>query len=205
MQSLLFTEKVPNFDLENSNNSLVFGIDEAGRGPLSGPVVAAAVCFLNQNISYLSDIKDSKKLSPKKREEVYKKIVTEQNIISSYAVIDVDVIDDINIFNATKLAMQTALNSAEREANTVLVDGNHKMINHTNVIPVVKGDDKSYSIAAASIIAKTVRDKIMEDIGLDFPEYNWQKNAGYGTKAHRDAIAKHGITKHHRKSFKLIA
>jgi ribonuclease HII len=196
---------MPSFNFENEYQGIVFGVDEAGRGPLAGPVVAACVYFKTQEVSYLEDVKDSKKLSAKKREEVYRKILTDENVVSSYGIIDVLKIDEVNIFNATKLAMNEAVRGMEMDADFVLVDGNHKMIEHRGAIPVVKGDDKSYSIAAASIIAKTVRDKIMVQISEEFPDYLWGKNAGYGTKEHREAIVKHGITVHHRRSFKLVA
>ncbi len=196
-----------NFLLEDKFDNFVMGIDEAGRGPLAGPVVAAGVLFLARKAEYITQIKDSKKISKKKREEIYQKLITDKEIIYEISVIDVELIDEINIFVATKLAMQNIYGKIKKKYQDiiVLVDGNHKMIIGDNkIIPVIKGDNISISIAAASIIAKVTRDNIMLNLDKKFPEYSWQSNSGYGTKKHLDAINKYGITKHHRKSYAPI-
>lgn len=192
---------MPNFNLEQEHNGYIAGIDEVGRGPLAGPVVAAAVIFLTYNVSYVNDLQDSKKLTAKKREQLYLKLTSDKNICYNFAIIDAKEVDQLNIFNATKKAMSNAINRLEIKPNHYLVDGNHKMLNKENVTPVVKGDNISNSIAAASTIAKVIRDKIMRDLAQEYPQYDWHSNSGYGTKAHLNAIEKHGITLHHRKSF----
>lgn len=189
--------------LERDHLSVIAGVDEAGRGPWSGPVVAAAV-ILNKS-DYPEGLNDSKKLSKLKRELIYKELIE----ISDFGVgvVNEPVIDQINILEATKLAMRTAVGNLARVPNVVLVDGNHKFDTankEMEIIPVIKGDSKSLSIAAASIIAKVTRDMFMEDIDSEYPVYGWAKNAGYGTKEHSEAIEKYGITKYHRKSFAPI-
>lgn len=185
------------------------GTDEAGRGCLAGPVTAAAVMlpdhFKNEILT------DSKLLSEKKR-EILKPIIEEQAIAYSYSHIMMDEIDEINILNASILGMHRSINtmihtlSRKREyPQHILVDGNrfkpYPNIDHTTVI---KGDSKYLSIAAASIIAKTERDQYMNRIHEEYPMYNWKKNKGYPTKEHREAIRTYGITKYHRKSFRLL-
>lgn len=185
------------------------GTDEAGRGCLAGPVTAAAVMlpdhFKNEILT------DSKLLSEKKR-EILKPIIEEQAIAYSYSHIMMDEIDEINILNASILGMHRSINtmihtlSRKREyPQHILVDGNrfkpYPNIDHTTVI---KGDSKYLSIAAASIIAKTERDQYMNRIHEEYPMYNWEKNKGYPTKEHREAIRTYGITKYHRKSFRLL-
>lgn len=192
------------FKIENSLEGLVAGIDEAGRGPLCGPVVAAAVIFLKQDQDFIYEINDSKKLSKKKRSELYKKIINNDDIIFSQAIVSNDIIDNVNIFNATKIAMQQAYDRLKLKADHILIDGKFKMINSENAIAVIKGDSLSLSIAAASIIAKQVRDNIMLDLDALCPEYKWSKNQGYGTKEHLEAIDKFGVTKYHRFSFSPI-
>lgn len=185
------------------------GTDEAGRGCLAGPVTAAAVMlpdhFKNEILT------DSKLLSERKR-EILKPIIEEQAIAYSYSHIMMDEIDEINILNASILGMHRSINtmihtlSRKREyPQHILVDGNrfksYPNIDHTTVI---KGDSKYLSIAAASIIAKTERDQYMNRIHEEYPMYNWKKNKGYPTKEHREAIRTYGITKYHRKSFRLL-
>lgn len=198
---------MPDFLLENQFNGVVVGVDEVGRGPLAGPVVAASVVFLNQDLDFLSMLDDSKKISVKTRKILFEKLSYSQDVIYDYAIISSEVIDEVNIFNATKQAMLESVEniSGKIEVSEVLVDGKHKMLgNKFSEQAVIKGDSKSYSIAAASIIAKVVRDKIMTDLGMLFPCYNWKKNVGYGTKEHISAILEYGITEHHRKSFAPI-
>lgn len=185
------------------------GTDEAGRGCLAGPVTAAAVMLPDHFENEI--LTDSKLLSERKR-EILKPIIEEQAIAYSYSHIMMDEIDEINILNASILGMHRSINtmihtlSRKREyPQHILVDGNrfkpYPNIDHTTVI---KGDSKYLSIAAASIIAKTERDQYMNRIHEEYPMYNWKKNKGYPTKEHREAIRTYGITKYHRKSFRLL-
>ena len=190
------------YDLEYKN---VIGVDEAGRGPLAGPVVAAAV-ILKQYSEELDEINDSKKLTEKKREKLYDIILN--NFYVAVGIASVEEIDKLNILNADFLAMRRALKDLEKfhEAKKdyiVLVDGNLKIKGYEGKqLPVVKGDAKSLSIAAASIIAKVTRDRIMKDLGLKYPDYDFEKNKGYGTKKHVEAIKTKGVLKNvHRKVF----
>lgn len=195
---------MPDFNLEKKYNGIVAGIDEAGRGPLAGPVVAAAVIFLKYVSDYIADLNDSKKLTPKKRTELYNKLIVDPNICYNYAIITATEIDQINIFQATQKAMKLAVSKLKIKPDYFLVDGNHKMISNNNSIPVIKGDNISNSIAAASIIAKVIRDNMMHDLAIKYPQYDWLNNAGYGTKKHIEAIAKYGITIYHRKTYAPI-
>ncbi|MBI9040131.1 ribonuclease HII [Lutibacter sp.] len=178
------------------------GTDEAGRGCLSGPVVAAAV-ILPVDFSHAL-LNDSKQLSEKQRNLLQP--IIEQNAIS-YGVSYVfeETIDEINILQASILAMHLAIEKLKVVPEHIIVDGNkfkpYKEIPHTTI---VKGDAKFMSIAAASVLAKTYRDAYMEKIAIEFPEYQWQKNKGYPTLQHRDAIRNFGVTKYHRKSFRLL-
>ena len=193
----------PNFEIEKEQQGFIIGIDEAGRGPLAGPVVASAVGFLEyKNNDYITLLNDSKKLTYKKREFLYQKLTTDSNVQYSFSIISPKIIDKINILEATKLAMQDCAEKIKKDFTYSLIDGNQKMISENfNPIPIVKGDSKSISIAAASIIAKHSRDLIMQDLAKTHPEYSWESNAGYGTKKHIEAIKKYGITEHHRRSF----
>jgi ribonuclease HII len=175
---------------------LIAGVDEVGRGPLAGPVVAAAV-IADQN-KLIPGIKDSKKLSKKKREELYAEIT--KNYIWSVGIISPKTIDQINILEATKRAMYIAVNNLSVIPSVVLADGNMKF-DDQRFISIIKGDDKSISIAAASIVAKVTRDQIMSDLSIKFPAYKWCKNSGYGTKEHINSIISYGATEHHRQSF----
>ena len=184
-----------------SGFQVVAGVDEAGRGPLSGPVVAAAVVLPP---SYKNDeIRDSKQLSPKKRERLYETINNDALSVG-LGVVESSVIDSINILQATLMAMEEAVTNLSLAVDYLLIDG----INNINVpIPqqaIRKGDSLSISIASASIIAKVSRDKIMEIYHRQFPQYNFLKNKGYGTLEHREAIKKYGCCKIHRRSFKGV-
>lgn len=194
-----FITQLPNFDIENSLGDNIIGVDEAGRGPLAGPVVAASV-ILPKGIN-IEGIKDSKKLSLTKRETLFEAITSEA--IYSIAVATVEEIDKHNILEATKMAMCRAISDIYSKADYVIVDGNVNPMpsRYKNVKTVIKGDNKSISIAAASILAKVYRDQLMLKLDLEYPDYFWRKNKGYGSLQHRDAIAKHGPTKHHRKLF----
>jgi len=177
---------------------LIAGVDEAGRGPLAGPVVAAAVIFPPDYCN--AEINDSKKLSVTKRENLYEMI--EKNAVAiGIRVVDADVIDRVNILQASLKAMRDAVLDLSASPDFLLVDGLHRIPIITPQKPLVKGDNVSISIAAASIMAKVTRDRIMEMYHRQFPQYNFQKNKGYGTKEHVNAIRKFGICKIHRKSF----
>ena len=184
------------------SSKIEIGCDEAGRGSLSGPVVASAV-ILPKNFKN-SDLDDSKKLSLRKREEL-SKIILEKAISCEIGIVDEKKIDEINILNASILAMHKALKKTQNTFEVILVDGPHfkKYKNHTHNC-IIRGDSKYLAIAAASIIAKTFRDKFMRKIHDEFPNYKWSKNKGYPTKEHRLAIKSFGVSKYHRKSFKLI-
>ncbi len=177
---------------------LVCGVDEAGRGPLCGPVVAAAV-ILNKD-EMIEGVNDSKKLSEKKRENLYD-IISKKALAVGVGISDVDIIEDINILNATKLAMKQAINNLKINPDFVLIDGNQMIDIDIDAQTVVSGDAKSESIAAASIIAKVTRDRLLKDYDKKYPEYGFAKHKGYGTKAHIEAIKKYGLTPIHRKSF----
>ena len=178
---------------------LVCGIDEAGRGPLAGPVVVAAVIMPED--SFIEGVNDSKKVSEKKREKLYDEI-TENAIAWSVGIIDQNEIDEINILNATKKGLTTALTELKEKPDIILVDALTKI--DTLGIPyesIIKGDAKSYSIAAASLIAKVTRDRIMRQWDEIYPQYGFINHKGYGTKAHIDAIKQYGLCPLHRKSF----
>ena len=190
------------YDLEYKN---VIGVDEAGRGPLAGPVVAAAV-ILKEYSEELDEINDSKKLTEKKREKLYDIIM--KNFYVAVGISTVEEIDKMNILNADFLAMRRALKDLEnikkdKKEYIVLVDGNLKIKEYNGKqLPIVKGDAKSLSIAAASIIAKVTRDRFMKDLASIYPDYCFEKHKGYGTKAHIEVIKDKGaIEGVHRKVF----
>ena len=189
-------------DLPAWQAEIVCGVDEAGRGPLFGEVVAAAVILDPKKIP--NGINDSKKLTKNKRTRLSNEIIA---MSVSYSVIHVSVleIDKINILEASMLAMRKATHSLDRAPSHVLIDGNKIPTNlNCPATAIVKGDNFSLTIAAASILAKVARDQIMEDLAQDFPKYGWETNVGYGTKAHIQGISQYGITPHHRVSFKPI-
>ena len=188
--------------LKRFSSKIEIGCDEAGRGSLSGPVVASAV-ILPKNFKN-SDLDDSKKLSLRKREEL-SEIILKKAISCEIGIVDEKKIDEINILNASILAMHKALKKTQNTFEVILVDGPHfkSYKNHSHNC-IIKGDSKYLAIAAASIIAKTYRDKFMRKIHDEFPNYKWCKNKGYPTKEHRLAIKSFGVSKYHRKSFKLI-
>tara|TARA_B100001559_G_scaffold8736_1_gene7789 strand:+ start:217 stop:828 length:612 start_codon:yes stop_codon:yes gene_type:complete len=197
---------LPSFSLENKliNTGLNFiaGTDEVGRGAWAGPVTAAAVILNPKKIP--NGINDSKKLTKNKRNRLSDEIIATS---ISYSVIHISVfeIDKINILEASMLAMRNAALSLDKTPSHILVDGN-KIPTKLNcpATAIVKGDNLSLTIAAASILAKVARDQIMEDLAQDFPKYGWETNVGYGTKAHIQGISQYGITPHHRRSFKPI-
>ncbi|MGQ9798262.1 MAG: ribonuclease HII [Ignavibacterium sp.] len=178
--------------------NLLAGVDEAGRGPLAGPVVAASV-ILPKNFHH-KEIDDSKKLSHKQREKLFE-IITENAISFSFSVISQTTIDRINILNASLLAMQKSVNKLKPIPELVLIDGNKIFNSRLQLIPVVKGDSLSQSIAAASIIAKVIRDRMMNRLAEKYSYYGWEHNKGYPTRKHIEALLKFGPTPIHRKSF----
>ncbi len=190
----------PDLSIEIVAGGIVAGVDEAGRGPWAGPVVAGAVILDQKNIP--NGINDSKKLSAIKREKLYEEIL--QSARTGVGISTVEEIDKYNILEATKLAMQRAVSMLGSDMTLVLVDGNKSPSLPFPTKTVIGGDAKSLSIAAASIIAKVTRDRVMLDLGRTHPEYGWEKNSGYGTKYHIEALAKYGITIHHRKTYKPI-
>ncbi|MEO0371610.1 MAG: ribonuclease HII [Pseudomonadota bacterium] len=195
----------PDFSLEidarASGFARVAGIDEVGRGPLAGPVTAAAVILDPDKIP--EGLNDSKKLTARKREVLYGQIMKVAKVSVAHAT--VEEIDDINILRAAHLAMIRAIDGLPTPPDYALIDGN--MIPQGLTLPakaIIKGDARSASIAAASIVAKIRRDRIMMDLAQQFPGYGWDTNAGYGSKKHMDALANLGVTPHHRRSFKPV-
>lgn len=185
---------------ENNFSLPIAGIDEVGRGPLAGPVIAAAVILDRKNIP--EGINDSKKIPKAKRILLAEKI--KENSIYAYGAASEIEIDEINILQASLLAMKRASDRLSVVPKTTLIDGNFKPDIKNNTISIIKGDSKSVSIAAASILAKVYRDEIMLKYSKQFPEYGFQTNSGYGTKEHLSALKNYGITPIHRKSFKPV-
>jgi ribonuclease HII len=183
----------------------VAGLDEAGRGPLAGPVTAAAVIILNAKYKILAtklkEVNDSKKLSPKKREELYWLIVKNKNIDWAVGIISEKVIDKINILNATKLAMLKAVKKLGREPDFLVLDGNMKLKSEIAQKSIIKADAKVFSVAAASILAKVTRDRIMLAYHKKYPQYRFDLHKGYGTKLHAALLKQYGPCKIHRRSF----
>jgi len=203
----------PSFLIENNyHNLFIAGIDEAGRGPLAGPVVAACVILDRRDFfdGNNCEINDSKKLSKLRRKKIFFELKNKAKF--GVGIIDEKIIDKINILEATKLAMLRAYldlqNKYKIYPQIILVDGNFipfkKQDEINEILAIVKGDQKSFSIAAASIIAKETRDQIMCDLDQKYPQYGFAKHAGYPTKFHREKIREHGICEFHRKSFEPI-
>lgn len=190
----------PTFTIEDEFKGLVAGVDEAGRGPWAGPVVAAAVIIDRKNVP--EGVRDSKTLSEKRRGAIAAEIWKTCRV--GVGVSTVEEIDQMNILRASLLAMERAVANLPAAPSIALIDGHIKPKLGCAAYTVVKGDAKSVSIAAASIIAKTVRDRMMREIARDYPDYQWQSNKGYGAPAHRDALYNCGVTPHHRRSFKPI-
>ena len=198
-------KKGPDFSFERELHQqgfqLVAGVDEVGRGPLAGPVVAAAAILDPRNIP--KGLNDSKKLTQAKREALFEQL--SECAETAIGMASVEEIDEINILQASHLAMCRAIDALSRRPDHALIDGNRLPRDLT--IPataVVKGDARSLSIAAASIMAKVTRDRIMVDLAQQFPGYGWESNAGYPTTVHLESLQKIGITPHHRRSFKPV-
>lgn len=187
----------PNLALEKELGGLVAGIDEAGRGPWAGPVVAAAVIIKSKT---LGGVDDSKKLDKEKREKLFE--VIQERCIIGVGIVEPAEIDRLDILGATYLAMRIALENLPEKPDHAIIDGNRLPRNlPCPARTLIKGDAKSKSVAAASIIAKVTRDRIMQKLHEEFPHYGWDNNVGYGTRAHIEGLKKHGFTIHHRKSF----
>lgn len=185
-------------NLYNKKIKIIAGIDEAGRGPLAGPVVAAAVVF-SKSVK-IKGINDSKKISELNREKLYE-IILEQADSVGIGIEDNNSVDEINILQATLNAMKKAAENLILTPDLILIDGNKSFNSSIPTKTIIKGDSKSFSIAAASIVAKVTRDKLMRDAAAKYPEYLWEKNKGYGTKQHFEAIKKYGKTPMHRNTF----
>ena len=203
---------MPDFSFEDKYKGLVAGIDEAGRGPWAGPVMAGAVVFLTRNVDdfLFKNLDDSKKISAKKREVLYEKLLEERDkghILAAVGEASAQEIDELNILKATFLAMGRATKNLGQKIDFALVDGNQKpLCLGCDCQTIVKGDARCYSIAAASIMAKVTRDHLMQELAKQYPYYGFEKNAGYGTKAHIEGLQKHGVIKGvHRLSYKPVA
>lgn len=203
-------EKKISFEIENSygEDAICYGIDEAGRGCLAGPVVASCVWLNRKEFpkELLKEINDSKKLSEKKRERIFKELdeLPSNIFMYAYEAINNEIIDEINILQATLLAMKKAYEKLQEKmlykADIILIDGNKSpLISPCKTI--IKGDSLSYSIATASIISKVKKDYLLNEIGKKYPYYEFGKNKGYGTKQHIEALKKYGASPYHRKSY----
>lgn len=197
IDSKVLPSLTPESALAGETGGLVCGVDEAGRGPLAGPVVAAAVIFTSGALP--AGIDDSKKLTGEAREALFGEITACAHV--GVGVSECGEIDEINILQATMAAMARAVESLPEAPAAALVDGNRAPALACPARTLVRGDSLSLSIAAASIIAKVTRDRLMAQLAGECPGYGWERNMGYGTAEHREALARLGITRHHRKSF----
>ena len=201
---------MPDWNFENKFNGYICGIDEAGRGPWVGPVVAGAVIFLTRDLNpeILDNLNDSKKLSSKKREWLYDLLIAEEKsgkLTYGIGLASSAEIDELNILQATFLAMKRAAEKLKTKPDFALIDGNRLPKDFIcKAECIIKGDALSYSISAASILAKVYRDNLMKEMALEYPYYGFEKNAGYGTKQHIEGLKKYGITPEHRKSYRPI-
>lgn len=194
----------PDLSLEETTDGLVAGIDEAGRGPWAGPVIAAAVVLDRHRLpaALAAAIDDSKRLTRARRERVFAALPESARIGVGEA--SVAEIDELNVLNAALLAMQRAVAELDVKPELALVDGNRLPRLPCRALAVVGGDGRCLSIAAASIVAKVTRDRLMEALAREYPGYGWERNAGYGTAAHQQALSRLGLTPHHRRSFKPV-
>ena len=191
-------ENMKVYEKEYASKGLICGIDEAGRGPLAGPVVAAAV-ILPEDVDYIY-LNDSKKVTEKRREALFEQIVSTA-VSYGIGVVSHDIIDDINILQATYKAMRLAVENMSVKPDVCLVDAVNVPELDIFQVPIIKGDAKSISIAAASVLAKVTRDRMMVGLGEKYPQYGFEKHKGYGTKAHMEAIREFGPCPEHRKTF----
>lgn len=211
MQIKSFDKQSPTLALERrmiARQSLVAGIDEAGRGALAGPVVAVAICltksFLSKKLpSILYQVRDSKKLNAKKRLEIFTAVTSIPGIEWGVGVVTEKTIDKINILESTKLAMVEALNNLPNQPDAIIIDGNFKLDKNIEQSSIIKADQKIMSVAIASILAKVTRDKIMVTYHSIYPEYHFDHHKGYGTRLHYQTISQYGPSPIHRYSFRL--
>ncbi len=188
-------------------NLSIIGLDESGRGPLAGPVVAVAVRVKNLKSEVRkkeTGVRDSKKLTPKKREEIYDLIANHPDVEWGMGVVSRNIIDKINILEATKLAMKEAMSGINHKDSLLIIDGNFKINLECNQKSVLKADESVLECSMASILAKVERDRMMDRYHKKYPRYGFQKHKGYGTKMHRQMIRKYGPCPIHRKSFRLL-
>ena len=190
--------KVPEAELHNKGYKYIAGVDEVGRGPLAGPVVAAAV-ILPEDFD-VPGVDDSKKLSEKRREELFD-IITERAVAYGIGMADHSIIDEINILQATKLAMKEAISSLQQQPDYILFDAMRIDDLEIPQESLIKGDAKVLAVAAASIVAKVTRDRMMAEYSAEYPGYAFEKNKGYGTKAHYEGLREHGMCPIHRRTF----
>lgn len=190
----------PTYSFDKNYIAPIIGVDEVGRGPLAGPVVSAAIILNEEKIP--NGINDSKKLTKKKRELLNKDLIDNNHYAIGIA--SVEEIDKLNILQASLLSMKRAILALDSKPGSILIDGNKLPDLSYNMFPIIKGDSKSLSIAAASIVAKVFRDSLMEDLAIKYPGYHWENNSGYGTKQHLLALHNLGVTPIHRKTFAPI-
>ena len=192
-------EGMKEYERQYAGKGLICGVDEAGRGPLAGPVVAAAVILPeDETFIYLND---SKKVTEKRREALYEQIVSKA-VSYGIGIVSHDIIDEINILQATYRAMRSAVENMDIRPDVCLVDAvTIPDLGDIEQVPIIKGDAKSVSIAAASVLAKVTRDRIMVELGARYPQYGFEKHKGYGTKAHMEAIREFGPCPEHRRTF----
>jgi ribonuclease HII len=199
---------MPTFEIENKySKQIIAGVDETGLGPLAGPLVVCACIIKTRKLPYFLSVSidDSKKLSSQKREKIFEQIVNNENFVYGVSIVESSVIDENGLSYAWQLGISQSVSNLAIIPDVCLLDGNMQIeINQITTESIVKGDQKSYSIASASIIAKVTRDRIMQKIHTEFPMYGFDKNVGYGTKFHLQALEKHGITPYHRKSYAPI-
>ncbi len=195
---------MPDFELEDQAGGIIAGVDEAGRGPWAGPVVAGAVILDRAALPEIlvRGLDDSKKLSAKRRAELFHALKGHAKI--GVGIAEVAEIDALNILQATMLAMTRAVGDLGVRPSLALIDGNREPALDCPAMAVIRGDGKSMSLAAASIVAKVTRDRVMAELALEHPGYGWERNSGYGTKEHSEALQRLGVSRHHRKSFKPI-
>jgi len=194
---------MPDFALEIEAGGRIAGIDEAGRGPWAGPVVAGAPVLDRDTLeqALVNGLDDSKKLTRAKRAALFEALAASPAAVTGIGLASVEEIDTVNILQATHLAMARALEDLDTSVDLALVDGNRTPPLPCTMQTVVKGDSKSFSIAAASIVAKVTRDRLMGELAQQYPGYGWETNQGYGTVEHREALNRLGVTLHHRKSY----
>ncbi len=200
---------MPTFEIEESYKHLIVaGVDEVGIGPLAGPIVACACIVVDRKLPdhLIKVIDDSKKLPLKKREEIFEMLENNPNFITGISIVQSSIIDECGLSHAWRMCVSESIRRLRIKPNVCIIDGNRNIdLNDIKTECIIKGDQISYSIAAASIIAKVTRDRIMREIHKTCPEYGFDKHVGYGTKAHMEALKKYGPSRYHRKSYAPVA